>query len=287
MSISRLLCIHLLLLVLLPGLSPADDLLERGRYLVEGIVACGNCHTPKTDEGLPDRDMQFAGAFVIEEPVFRAYAPNITMDRETGIGAWSDEDIIRSIREGIRPDGTLIGPPMPSLLYRGISDRDVRAIVAYMRTVKPIRNTVPRSEYRIPLPSAWGPPVDYVPEVSRENRIAYGAYLAGPLGHCIECHTPLVNGKPDFSRIGAGGNVYHGIFGLDITAVASNITPHPAMGIGGWTSDQIKAAVTRGIRPDGNRLAPVMGFSYYEKITDEDLDALVTYLRTLPSQPAD
>ncbi len=287
MPLSKLIYLNLLVFILAPGLLPADDLLERGRYLVEGVVACGNCHTPKTDEGLPDKEMQFAGAFVIEEPVFRAYAPNITMDRETGIGTWSDEEIVRSIRDGVRPDGTIIGPPMPSFLYRGISDNDISAIVAYMRTIKPVRHTVPKSEYRISLPPAWGPPVEHVPEVSQEDRLAYGEYLAGPLGHCFECHTPIFDGKHDFSMKGAGGNVYHGIFGQEITAVATNITPHPVMGIGAWTDEEIKTAITRGIRPDGSKLAPVMGFSYYEKITEEDLDALVLYLRSLPPLPAE
>jgi len=98
------------------------------------------------------------GAFVIEEPgAFTAYAPNITMDIETGIGSWSDEEIVRAIREGFRPDDTLIGPPMPTLFYRDISDRDVQAIVRYLRTVQPIENVVPASEYQIPLPPNWPP----------------------------------------------------------------------------------------------------------------------------------
>ena len=102
----------------------ADDaLLERGTYLVEGISACGNCHTPRdkaTGENL--EGMAYAGSFVITEPGFDAFAPNITMDVATGIGSWSDEEIIVAIRDGLRPDGTLIGPPMPSPFYRTMSD---------------------------------------------------------------------------------------------------------------------------------------------------------------------
>ncbi len=94
----------------------ADDaLLERGTYLMESIVACANCHTPKDPAtGEEIEGMAYAGSFVITEPVFTAYAPNITMDVETGIGSWTDEEIIVAIRDGLRPDGTLIGPPMPS-----------------------------------------------------------------------------------------------------------------------------------------------------------------------------
>ena len=262
-----------------------EDLLQRGTYLMESIVACGNCHTPKTTDAVPIKDMQLAGGFVIEEPVLKAFAPNITPDRETGIGSWSDEEIIRSIRDGIRQDGSVIGPPMPSFLYRDMSDRDVRAIVAYLRKVKPVKNVVPKSEYRVPLPPDWGPPVIKVPEVSKDDPLAYGTYVAVALGHCIECHTPIVEGKHDFSRIGEGGNLYDGIFSLKTVTVSANITPHPTLGIGSWTDEQIKKAITDGVRPDGRKLAPAMAFHYYNKISDSDLDAMVLYLRSLKPLP--
>ena len=134
-----------------------DELLARGTYLMESIGACGNCHTPKRSDGTPIENLHLGGAFVIEEPAFRAYAPNITMDEATGIGTWSDEEIIRAIREGFRPDGTIIGPPMPTPWYRDISDTDVRAIVAYLRNAPPVNRVVPTSEYRVPLPPDWGP----------------------------------------------------------------------------------------------------------------------------------
>lgn len=266
----------------------ADELLlERGAYLTEGIVACGNCHTPKTSDAIPIKSMKFAGSFVIEEPVFKAYAPNITMDRETGIGNWTDEEIIRSIRDGIRPDGTLIGPPMPFLNYRNISDRDVKAIVAYMRTIEAVKNVVPKSDYKISLPPNWGPPVGNVAEVTTDDPLAYATYVATTLGHCNECHTPIVHGEYDFSRTGMGGNSYVGIFGLNTTTVSANITPHKELGIGNWTDDQIKTAITDGIRPDGRKLAPAMGFPYYKNIDEQDLDALLLYLRSLKSQPVE
>ena len=231
--------------------------------------------------------MRLAGTFVIEEPEFKAYAPNITQDRETGIGNWSDEEIMRAIREGIRPDGTIIGPPMPIPSYREMSDSDVRAIVAYLRTVAPVRNVVPASEYNIPLPDAWGPPLGAVPDVSRDDTLAYGTYLGNALGHCMECHTPMVDGAFDFSRTGAGGFLLNKPLGLQLAAVAANITPHPEQGIGGWTDDEIKTAITRGISRDGRKLAPIMAFPYYQGISDEDLDALIVYLRSLPPQPPD
>src|SRR5262245_39951741 len=129
----------------------AETSLERGRYLMQGIVACGNCHTPMGPNG-PEFERELAGGLEFKEQPFTAYAPNITPDPETGIGRWSDEQIILAIREGKRPDGSIIGPPMPIGLYRGISDSDARAIVAYLRAAKPVRNPVPKSVYRIPLP---------------------------------------------------------------------------------------------------------------------------------------
>jgi mono/diheme cytochrome c family protein len=110
-----------LMIVLLAGAGPAaaqTALIDRGRQLVEGIAACGNCHTPKGPDGeVPG--MTLAGGFVIDIPnAFRAVTPNITQDAETGIGRWSDAEIGRAVREGKRPDGSTIGPPMPFELYR-------------------------------------------------------------------------------------------------------------------------------------------------------------------------
>ena len=251
----------------------AETLLERGQYLMTGIVGCGNCHTPQGPYGaLPGREL--AGGVPFDEPAFKAYAPNITPDQETGIGGWTDDEIILSIREGKRPDGTIIGPPMPIGLYRGLSDRDVSAIVAYLRSVPEVRNAVPKSEYRIPLPPSYGPPVGSVPDVSRADKVAYGAYLAGPAGHCIECHTPLVFGQADFeNRLGVGGNEVHGPWGV---TVSPNITPHGEDGIGGWSDDEIKRAITEGLRPDGGGLQPPMGYAFYRNINAPDLDAIVT-----------
>ena len=262
-------------------------LLQRGTYLMESIAACGNCHTPKTADGVPIENLHLAGGFVIEEPGLKAYAPNITMDVETGIGSWSDDDIVRAIREGIRPDGTLIGPPMPTPWYRDISDRDVQAIVAYLRTVEPVNRVVPLSEYQIPLPPDWGPPVVSVPEVPRDDPLAYGTYVAVALGHCTECHTPMVEGRHDFSRLGLGSNTYANIFALGYTVISANVTPHPTLGIGEWTDEEIKRAITDGIRPDGRQMLDSMAFRYYRNMTEEDLDALVYYLRSLPPQPAE
>jgi mono/diheme cytochrome c family protein len=270
-------------LALATSIARAETPLERGAYLMNGIVACGNCHTPQSPTGpVPGREL--AGGMVIEEPPFTARVPNITPDEETGIGRWSDEEIIAAIREGRRPDGSIIGPPMPIELYRDISDADARAIVAYIRSTPPVRNKVERSEYRIPLPPSYGPPVASVPEVPRTDPVRYGAYLAGPLGHCTECHTPMGDGgRRDFhGRVGAGGPPINGPLG---PVVPGNITPHRQAGIGAWSDAEIKAAITRGIGAGGRKLAPPMAFGYYARVSEADLDAIVAYLRSLTPAP--
>lgn len=264
-----------------------EELVARGDYLVNGVAACGNCHTPRDPDGRFEflEGMHLAGAYVIEEPEFIAYAPNITQDPETGIGNWTDDQIALAIREGRHPDGRTLGPPMAFPFYRGISDNDLAAIVAYLRTVPPVNNVVPRTEFRIPLPPEYGPPIDSVPDVPRDDILAYGAYLAGPLGHCTDCHTPLVEGQHDMSRVGLGGNVFPRPFNSNWAAVARNITPHPQLGIGNWTDEQIKRAITEGIRPDGSQMTPFMAYPMYARMTDEDLNAIIAYLRSLDPLP--
>jgi mono/diheme cytochrome c family protein len=255
-----------------------QSVVERGRYLVETIAGCGNCHTPMGPNG-PDMSRYLAGGFVFDEPVFRAVSANITPDPETGIGAWSDAEIARAIREGIRPDGSLIGPPMPFSLYHGIADDDVAAMVAYLRSVPPVENAVERSVYNIPLPLAWTAPIETVAAPDPDDPVAYGAYLAGPVGHCVECHTPMnEDGHPDFEhRIGAGGFVFRGPWG---ESIAANITP---AGLGDWSDAEIEHAIRDGVSRDGRQLMPPMGFAYYKGISDGDMAALIAYLRSLPA----
>jgi hypothetical protein len=260
----------------------AEAPVERGRYLVETIAGCGNCHTPRGPGGVFDATKELAGGFVVDEKPFRAVASNITPDKETGIGTWTDAQIAKAIREGIRPDGSLVGPPMPIGLYRKLSDSDLMAMVAYLRTVKPVRNKVEKSTYRIPLPPNYGPPVTSVPDVPRTDKVKYGEYLAGPIGHCVECHTPMVQGKHDWSRIGQGGMEFNGPWGV---SVGRNITPHPEDGLGTWSDGEIKRAITQGISKNGSKLYPPMPYSLYAKVRGEDLDAVVAYLRSLKPLP--
>jgi len=266
--------------IICAGSAGAETPLERGTYLMHSIVACGNCHTPKGLDFKPLADQELAGGFAIDAPVFHAVAPNITPDKETGIGNWTDEQIIDAIRNGKRPDGTIIGPPMPIAFYRDMSDDDVQAIVAYLRSVKPIRNQVEKSTYKIPLPPAYGPTVTHVADLPPGDKLAYGHYLASALGHCLDCHTPLLpTGQNDMSRLGAGGDELPGPGNSVVTS--SNLTPGNPKGIASWTDAQVKSAIRTGHRPDGSPLVGPMAFAWYQNISDADLDMLVGYLRSL------
>lgn len=257
----------------------AETPLERGEYLVQGPAGCGNCHTPFGPEGL-DFSRDLSGRLVEENEQFTAYAPNITPAGR--IADWSDAELARAIREGIRPDGSLIGPPMPFAMYRGLSDDDLAAIVAYLRTVPAVENEVPASTYNIALPPAYGPPVESVSAPDREISVAYGEYLAGPVAHCMECHTPLGPEGPMLeTSLGQGGNAFHGPWGV---SVAGNLTPHED-GLAGYSDDEIARMITEGIRPDGSRMTPPMPYGYFARMTADDLAAIILYLRNLPSLP--
>lgn len=257
------------------GSAQAAPSVERGDYLVNTIMGCGNCHTPMGPNG-PEMDKALGGRLVEDNPAFKAISANITPGGE--VANWSDAELAKAIREGIRPDGSIIGPPMPFEVYKGISDNDLASIVMYLRTVPAVANDPGKSEYRIPLPPAYGPPITSVAEVPQGVTVEYGAYLAGPLGHCTVCHTPWdKNGMAQFETLmGAGGNEFHGPWGTSITA---NITP---TGIGHYTDAELKAVLTTGKRPDGSMLLPPMPVATVAAMKSEDVDALILYMRSLP-----
>lgn len=255
-------------------------LLERGTTLMNGIVACGNCHQARDDTGrvLPDKGL--SGGMVFDEPPFRAVAPNITPDPATGVGQWTDAQLARAIREGIRPDGTLIGPPMPMEFYRHLSDGDLAAIVATLRAQPPVVRALPKSVYRIVLPPAYGAPVLSVAAPPAGDAVKSGEYLTR-IGHCMDCHTPrTAEGRLLMEQLGAGGMQFPGPWGV---SVARNLTPHDS-GLKGWSDAEIARAIRTGISRDGSKLRPPMGYRYYQHIGDADMAALIAYLRSLKPQ---
>lgn len=254
---------------------------ERGAYLVGALAACGNCHTPHDAARKPIPGMELAGGREFDIEAGHVVGPNITPDRETGIGDWSIGQIVYALRNGKRPDGTLIGPPMPIEFYRQLSDRDAEAIAVYLKSVKPVRHSVARSQYKVPPPPSYGPIVGHVAKPNSRDKIAYGAYLAGPVAHCMECHTPRDGPRLDLSRLGAGGRDLPDLGNPEARTVSRNITPDPDAGLGKWSDADVKAAILLGHRPDGTKLAHTMPFDAYNSMSSEDVNAIVDYLRTL------
>jgi mono/diheme cytochrome c family protein len=161
-------------LVTLGRTGSTETVFQRGSYLVNAIGACGRCHTPRDAQGRPIGAMELAGGFAFDDGVIgHVVGPNITPDRETGIGNWSEAQIVTALRYGTRPDGTIIGPPMPVDTYREMSDRDLAAIAAYLRRIKPIRHAVARTQYKTP-PSAHDLTITHVEGPPRQDRLAMG-----------------------------------------------------------------------------------------------------------------
>jgi mono/diheme cytochrome c family protein len=261
----------------------AQTPVERGSYLVNSIGACGNCHGRDASGKGVYTNNTLAGGFVfdeIEPDLGHVIAPNITPDKDTGIGKWSEADIVMALRNGKRPDGSIIGPPMPIPVYGQLSDQDATAIAVYLLSAKPVKNSVEKSKYKIPLQPNYGPTVTHVESPSPADKVAYGGYLVD-LGHCVLCHTPAGKDKPfNMDLAFAGGRPFPAFSGVPAT-VSRNITSDPEHGIGKWTDAQIKIAITKGIEPNGNKLTGPMAFAWYAKLTPADLDGIVAYLRTI------
>ena len=261
------------------AVAQAPGSVERGKYLMDTVVACGNCHFQRGPQGQPLPEKGLSGGMLFDEPPFKAYASNITPDAETGIGKWTDAQLAKAIREGVRPDGSVIGPPMPSEFYRHLSDDDLKAIIAWLRAQPAVKNAVPKSKYNIPLPPNWGPPVTSVKAPARTDKVAYGKYLAD-IGHCMECHTPRNEKGLVLTQWGAGGQIFPGPWG---TSVSRNLTPH-ATGLKDWSDAEIAKAIRTGTNRQGEPYKPPMAFPFYAGISDEDMGALIAYLRSLKPQ---
>ena len=270
----------------------AQTALERGKYLVNTIMACGNCHTPKDPDGAPILERELSGGLAFTIPPFNGTAANVTPDRETGIGNWSDDDIKRALTHGARPaNARLPGVPLAALMaagfFKALLPEDQTAIVAYLRSLKPVRNSVPDPVYRLPVQHDHYPEADagYTQDMMRDP-VKRGSYLV-TIGHCMECHSPRERGVSDYSKLGKGGRRFSSkeVQGFPVNwpgTTAPNITSHPEKGLGDWSNAEIKRAITQGISRNGRKLQPPMDFASYRGMTDDDLNAIVAYLRTVP-----
>jgi mono/diheme cytochrome c family protein len=257
----------------------AQSSVERGRYLVNTVMTCHNCHTPKGSTG-DIADKALSGGLTFDEPPFTVTASNITSDKETGIGKWTDAELKSFMTTGIRPNGIPVAPLMPTGYYKILTPGDLDAIVSYLRTVKPIQNEVVGPVYRAPMAQEVFPGAEKpIAAADLNDKVKRGFYLA-TIAHCMECHTPMDKGHHLFeTRLGTGGQKFPGPWG---ESTARNITSHKTAGLGGWTDAEIKRAIVAGLSKDGTALKPPMGFGYYAKMTDGDIDAVVAWLRTVP-----
>lgn len=268
--------------------------IERGRYLVTTILACGNCHTPKAEDGTPIEGKELSGGGLsFNSPFFVGAASNITPDPETGIGNWRDDEIKRAITQGVRPDhGRLAGMPLAPTMwvgfYKAMTPSDLDAVVAYLRAVPAVRNELPLPQYKKQVPRQSYPEAEKgFTDADMRDPVRRGAYLV-TIGHCMECHTPNKEGKTLYDQaFGRGGKAYgpgviKGYPGEWPGSISRNITSHPVAGLGSWTGAEIKRAITQGISRDGKPLLPPMGFRWYSGLVDADLDAIVAWLRTVP-----
>lgn len=256
----------------------AETPLERGSYLVNTVMTCGNCHSPKgPPAAVAGKD--FSGGLRFNVPgAFDVTAPNITPDKETGIGTWSAADIKKLLLSGMAKDGKPIAV-MPTGFYGILLPSDLDAIVAYIQSVKPVSNKVPAPIYFVPIKQEVFPGAEKpIKEADLKDNVARGFYLA-TIAHCMECHTPRDKGELDFTKMGAGGQQFPGPWGI---SVSRNITSSKTKGIGTWTDAEIKRAIIHGIDKDGNKLNPPMGFSYYAQMKEADVDDIIAWVRTLP-----
>jgi mono/diheme cytochrome c family protein len=257
--------------------------IERGRYLaVAGD--CASCHT------VPGSGQPFAGGRPIETPFGTVVGANITPDSETGIGAWSDDQFVRALREGKGHDGELLYPAMPYPYYTKLTESDALAIRAYLNTVTPVRNAVVSNTLPFPLDirqgmAAWNALYftsgEFKPDPAKSTEWNRGAYLVEGLGHCGACHTPK-------SALGGDDNA-HAFQGYALQGwFAPNITNDSERGLGRWSVADIAAYLKNGHNPttaSTGIMAEEITLSSSHMI-DADLTAIATYLKALPNQTA-
>lgn len=262
-----------------------DPRVARGRYLTHHVSLCFYCHgeVDFKKPGAPPKPERLGAGSVpfIEAGTPFLNVPNITPHRETGIGQWSDAEIRRALRQGVSRDGRRLFPVMPYFLFHSMSDADTDAVIAYLRTLKPVENKIPLSKFPPPLAAMLkglpALPERAVPEPDRSSPAAYGKYLA-TAGLCADCHTPMTPQGQRIEKLAmAGGMALKGPWG---EATSANLTTAPS-GIPHYT-EELFLQVMRTGNVGGRRLNPIMPWGYYHGMTDGDLKAVFAYLKTLP-----
>lgn len=275
-------------------LDPSTERVERGRYLANHVAVCIDCHSTRNWDyysGPPVAGTEGKGGeFFGHDFGFPGdiYSRNIT---PAGIGSWSDGELIHAITTGVSKRGGALFPLMPYPHYGRADEEDILAVGAYIRTLAPIENNVPKTSLDFPVNMI----VRTIPQSAHftkrpapSDTLAYGAYMAN-LAACTECHTRQVKGEPVAGMEFAGGFEFQLPWGKIVSA---NITPDMETGIGRWSKDQFirrfKAYATESsqrieMKPPFNEayFNTIMPWTMYAGMTEEDLGAIFTYLRSL------
>ena len=255
--------------------------LEHGKYLVEGVLGCLDCHSqlngePKAGEA-PVFTARGGGRVMVNQGGFVIAAPNITPDAESGAGTWTDDQFARAVREGIGHDGRTLFPIMPYPNFRNLSDEDLASVVVYIRSLEPVHNTLPKPQIPFPLSrliqSAPEPVLS--PVITKEDdRVSRGRYLTR-IASCVDCHTPDDKmHRPIESMEFAGGKQVEGF-----PARSANLTPDPS-GIS-YYDEAMFVRVLRTGHVGARALNPPMPWWVFRNMSDEDLKSIFAYLRTV------
>ncbi|MSQ73815.1 MAG: c-type cytochrome [Betaproteobacteria bacterium] len=269
-----------LLLSSMIGTAWAQGDIKRGQYLVKA-AGCMGCHTEEKKDAVP-----FAGGRALKTPFGTFYGPNITPHPQAGIGNWKEADFVRAIRHGERPDGANYFPAFPYPSFTGIVDADLRDLYAYLRSLPP--NARPNQPHDLKFPFGWRflvtfwkwlffTPGPFIPNQALSQVVNRGAYLVQALGHCGECHTPRnFLGGPKRDRLLGGGQ---GPEGKDVP----NLTP---AALKKRSDGDLKEFLVTGLTADGDVPAESMAEvirNTTSQLAPQDMDALIAYLRVLPS----
>jgi mono/diheme cytochrome c family protein len=253
-----------------------DDPVKQGEYIAH-VAGCVSCHSRQTETGEFIEETLFSGGNPFDlGPLGIVISKNLTPDPETGLGDWTDEEIKTAIRSGVSRAGLHLFPVLPFAIYTNMAESDLDAIVAYLRTLPPVNNPIPRQPIL---------PPDQLPQFSINEGIvapdpsdteARADYLFSGVLPCTDCHTPLEaeTGAPIMEQYLSGGQPFEGPWGI---IYGGNITPHQERGIATWSDADLARVIAAGIRPDGRRVV-VMPWRDFQ-LTAEDMDAVIYYLR--------
>jgi mono/diheme cytochrome c family protein len=257
--------------------------LERGRYLVTAVAACFDCHSEHDWKAhaapvLPGMEGGGEVMPLVDLPG-RVVAPNITSDKETGVGDWTDDELARAIREGVSREGRALFPLMPYGRYKSMSDEDLASVIVYLRSVPPVHHSLPATKIDFPVnllirsaPEPVTAPV--TGPAANASDLDRGTYLVTIAG-CEECHTPQVRGKPIAGMRLAGGFRLRGAWG---DVAASNLTPDDS-GIKYYDQPLFLQAMRTGY-VKARELNPIMPYANFKNMTDEDLQLIFRVLQS-------